>query len=77
MPTVHIRAMRRARDILGSDHALAQRLGVNDHSVKIWILGSAQTPPDVFLKAVDIIIEYGLTHPSRAQSQPSANDEKP
>jgi DNA-binding transcriptional regulator YdaS (Cro superfamily) len=57
MQSVHLRTLRRARDIVGSDAALAERLQVAEREVKYWIDGSLPVPPQMFFIAVEIIME--------------------
>jgi hypothetical protein len=57
MPSIHIRTLRRARDIVGSDAALAQRLQVAEREVRYWIDGSLPIPPQAFFVAVEIIMQ--------------------
>jgi DNA-binding transcriptional regulator YdaS (Cro superfamily) len=65
MPTVAVQTLRRARDIVGDDRALAKLLGVNGHWIKSWLLGAREMPSAIFLKAVDIVVEHDLKDATR------------
>jgi DNA-binding transcriptional regulator YdaS (Cro superfamily) len=58
MPTLYARTLKRAAEITGGTEALALRLKVVPSHLTLWILGAEPTPPDVFLKAVDLISEH-------------------
>lgn len=47
----------RAAEICGGWSALCGRLGVEGHSLKMWVDGKARLPERVFLKAADIVLE--------------------
>jgi hypothetical protein len=47
----------RAAEICGGWSALCVRLGVEGHSLKLWVDGKARLPERVFLKAADIVLE--------------------
>jgi hypothetical protein len=47
----------RAAEICGGWSALCVRLGVEGHSMKLWIEGKARLPERIFLKAADIVLE--------------------
>ena len=47
----------RAAEICGGWNALCIRLGVEAHSMKLWLDGKARLPERVFLKATDIVLE--------------------
>ena len=59
MLKVYARTLERAAEMVGGTEQLAFRLKVTASRVAHWIDGSAPTPPDVFLKAVDLIAEVG------------------
>lgn len=40
----------------GRDH-LRSRLGVNDHSINLWLNGKARIPDRVFLVVADIVLQ--------------------
>ena len=57
MPTLYARTLKRAAEIAGGTEELAVRLKVVPSHLTLWILGAEPAPPDVFLKAVDLISE--------------------
>lgn len=57
MPHVYARAVRRASEIVGPE-ALATLLKVTPLDVDRWARGEVQSPQGVFLRCVDIIVEY-------------------
>jgi hypothetical protein len=58
---VEVRALERALDLLGGVEALAQHLEVPARRLELWLRGSASTPPDVFLRVADLLLDRGLT----------------
>jgi hypothetical protein len=53
-------ALQRAAQILGGSRPLRAYLNVSAIVLATWMSGAAPAPTDVFLKAVDIIIEKDL-----------------
>jgi hypothetical protein len=51
------RLLGRAAEICGGWSALCVRLGIEGHSLRLWVEGKARLPERVFLKAADIILE--------------------
>ncbi|HET7366246.1 MAG TPA: hypothetical protein VFJ70_21930 [Burkholderiales bacterium] len=47
----------RAAEICGGWSALCQRLGIEGHSLKLWVDGKARLPQQIFLRAADIVLE--------------------
>ena len=58
MPTVHAQTLRRAAQLLGGTEQLAQHLAVQPSQLALWMGGAEATPPDIFLKAVDLLAEH-------------------
>ena len=58
MPTVHAQTLRRAAQIVGGTEQLAQQLAVKPSQLALWMGGAEPTPPDIFLKAVDLLAEH-------------------
>lgn len=57
-PSLRLRTLRAARDILGNDRALARRLKVSPADLFVWLKGDGlPIPQAVFLKAVDVVLE--------------------
>jgi hypothetical protein len=50
------KVLLRACLVAGDETALAQHLDVPVMSVVSWVLGDSQCPPDVFLRAVDLVL---------------------
>jgi hypothetical protein len=59
--SVHVATLLRASEILGGPDALAEYLDEPPQVIEAWLAGRHSPPPDVFLLAVDLIVEYGLT----------------
>jgi len=57
---VRTAAVRRASDILGGPSRLRDYLGVSAIALGVWIAGTEPPPTDVFLKAVDVIVDRDL-----------------
>lgn len=48
----------RAANIVGGEAELALRLNIKPNVLHLWIVGDATPPLDVFLKAVDIVVDH-------------------
>jgi DNA-binding transcriptional regulator YdaS (Cro superfamily) len=59
MPTVYARTLKRAAQVIGGAEQLALRLNVKPSHLALGMRGVVSTPPDVFLKAVDLITDEG------------------
>jgi hypothetical protein len=57
MLALQARLLGRAAEICGGWSALCARLGVEGHSLKLWVEGKARLPERVFLKTADIVLE--------------------
>ena len=57
---VHERALLRAAGILGGIDPLAEHLRVHPAVLISWMRGTTKVPDDVFLCAVDIVLERNL-----------------
>ncbi len=55
--TVQVRALRKAAELVGGRRTLAAHLGVKVAQLEKWIGGKAEVPRDVFLRAVELIID--------------------
>lgn len=53
-------ALRRAASILGGSRPLRVYLNVSAMVLAMWMSGVSKPPTDVFLKAVDLIVEQDL-----------------
>jgi DNA-binding transcriptional regulator YdaS (Cro superfamily) len=58
VPTVYARTLKRAAQIVGGTDQLAVYLKVVPSHLSLWIDGAEPTPPDIFLRAVDLISDY-------------------
>jgi DNA-binding transcriptional regulator YdaS (Cro superfamily) len=54
---VHILTLRRAAALVGGEHELALLLKVTPSHLALWLMGVEVPPHDVFLRAVDIVME--------------------
>jgi transcriptional regulator with XRE-family HTH domain len=54
---VRAKTLRRAAEIVGSEEALALRLGVTPSHLALWLRGAVEPPDGFFLRAVDIVLE--------------------
>jgi DNA-binding transcriptional regulator YdaS (Cro superfamily) len=57
MAEVHVRTLRRAATLVGGEQALALRIKVTPSHLALWLAGAGEPPADVFLRAVDIVME--------------------
>lgn len=55
MTTVHAQTLRRAAEIAGGLSQLSTQLGVPERAVEEWLQGTQPIPPEIFLRAVDIV----------------------
>ena len=55
--SVQSRALQKAAELIGGRKKLAQRLGVTAAEIEKWTGGSEETPRDVFLRAVDLLLD--------------------
>jgi hypothetical protein len=58
VPDLYARTLGRAADIVGGEGELAARLNVLPGHLHLWMLGAHKPPLDIFLKAVDIVVEH-------------------
>ena len=58
MSTVHARTLQRAAQLVGGLEQLAYRLDVTPSHLALWVADTEPTPPNIFLKAVDLIQEH-------------------
>jgi hypothetical protein len=78
MPTLEMRVLQRAAEILGSERALARELRVPMLELFMWLRGSERPTRPVFLAAVDILIEHDDVNSLGADASmpPLANEER-
>lgn len=67
MPSVAFqrRLIERASEICGGSGALCLRLGVHEHSLKLWHEDRAAMPGRVFLALADVILEDDIARASQ------------
>ncbi len=73
--SVYSRALRKAAEILGGTARLARHLQVPESDLRKWLAGEAKPPKNVFLRAVDLVIdESAAAASSDAPDSPSPRD---
>jgi DNA-binding transcriptional regulator YdaS (Cro superfamily) len=55
---VHVRTLRRAAALVGGEDELALRIKVTPSHLVLWLAGVEVPPADVFLRAVDIVMDH-------------------
>jgi hypothetical protein len=79
VPEVHIRTLMRAAQIVGGPQELALKLKVTPSHLALWMSGAEPCPPNVFLQAVDLVLERAgqpaATPPTRPE--PGEPSDKP
>lgn len=55
--SVYLSTLKHARDLLGGDKALAKHLRVPLADLGRWLSGKEEPPRQVFLRAVDVVLE--------------------
>jgi DNA-binding transcriptional regulator YdaS (Cro superfamily) len=68
VPTVYIRTLKRAAELVGGEEALARLLKVAPSHLALWIRGAVSPPGDIFLRAADIVSEHDLKQLSGTQA---------
>lgn len=66
MSDVHVRTLMRAAEIAGGAQELAFRLKVTPSHLSLWMAGLEPCPAQIFLKAVDLVLETDLAAHGRA-----------
>jgi hypothetical protein len=70
--SVHAATLQRAAEILGGPMALAEYLDEPAYLVEAWLEGRVAPPAEAFLRAVDVIVDFGLTEMRNAPPAPPA-----
>lgn len=65
--TIHAETLKRAAQFVGGREALRAHLNVSPMRLAAWMDGMLVPPRDVFLRAVDLVLEHQLAH-LRAQA---------
>ena len=60
MSDVHVRTLQRAAQIVGGEEPLARRLNVTPSHLALWLQGKEQPPTSIFLRAVDLVLDYEM-----------------
>ena len=66
--SVQRRSLHRAVEIVGGPAAMARTLGVPEPALRMWLDGRPM-PSDIFLRAVDIIVQHDIDDQNVAASQ--------
>ena len=74
MSEVHIRTLMRAAQIVGGPQELAFKLKVTPSHLALWMSGAEPCPPNVFLQAVDLVLERASKPPAPPSAPPPAGD---
>lgn len=61
MPDVYIRTLARAAEVVGGATELAFRLKVTPSHLSLWMGGLEPCPANVFLQAVDLVLEREIS----------------
>jgi DNA-binding transcriptional regulator YdaS (Cro superfamily) len=69
---VHVNTLRRAAEIAGGVEQLAVILNVTPSHLVLWIKGVTPPPSDIFLRAVDLVVETEIL----SQTQPGLHPAK-
>ena len=77
--TVYVQTLRRAAEIAGGLSQLGTQLGVPERALEWWVQGTQPVPPDIFLRAVDIVTANDIDElsnpiippPTKSDSEPS------
>ena len=78
MPDVYIRTLMRAAEIVGGAQELAFTLKITPSHLSLWMAGLEPCPTDVFLKAVDLVLEREIAmQTTQAKREPPADAERP
>ncbi len=68
MAAVRVNTLRRAVAIAGGEQELALLLKVTPSHLALWVEGVEAPPGDVFLRAVDLVTDYGLAQLSASSA---------
>jgi len=73
-----MRTLMRAAQLVGGPQALALKLKVTPSHLALWMSGAEPCPPNVFLHAVDLVLERGAPVARKPGPPPAdGGDEKP
>lgn len=74
---LYVKTLQRAAEIVGGEQELALKLRVTPSHLALWLRGIEQPPGAIFLRAVDLVMEFELKKlASRAQDEKTGPEEK-
>jgi hypothetical protein len=73
---VHVRTLVRAAQIVGGPLELALKLKVTPSHLALWMSGAEPCPPNVFLLAVDLVLERSGKPPANPVPPASGGSSK-
>jgi hypothetical protein len=65
---IQSRTLHRAAELAGGPEALARKFCIPEPALRMWLAGRP-IPPEIFLRAVDIIVEHDIEAQKAAASQ--------
>ncbi len=71
------RLIERAMEICGGPAALCLRLGIHEHSLKLWLEDRAGMPGRVFLALADVVLEDDIARASQDRRTGPRSDASP
>jgi hypothetical protein len=71
MPTLHARTLARAAAIVGGVEVLAEALALTSEMLTRYVRGESPVPPDVFMRAVEIVTAASVRDAASAASPDS------
>lgn len=69
MPSLQARTLARAAVIVGGLNILAGELEISPEMLGRYVRGESLTPPDVFMRAADIVTEAGVTDAAKSSGR--------
>ena len=63
------RLFARAIDIAGGPRALCAQLGIEEHSLRLWMAERARAPERIFLAVVDLVLADDLARAAQDRRQ--------
>ncbi len=65
MRDLQLRLLSRAVEIAGGRPQLCDLLGVQDHSLNLWMAGRATAPQHIFIDLVDLVLDDDISRASQ------------
>jgi hypothetical protein len=72
--SVYCDTLHRACEILGGAEALGHHLDVTSDQLEAWLKGRATPPVDLFLRAVDVVVEHDVVNAGRGRACSGARE---